>query len=61
VIFGGHPLALVVPIHVCLVTLTSLAMTWLAQASGYSPTVAAVFHGSLNWAQQRVMGLLVLS
>ena len=60
VILGGHSLWLVAPIHLCLVVLASFPYTWLARATAYSPAIAAVFHGSSNWAQQRLPGLLAL-
>jgi membrane protease YdiL (CAAX protease family) len=61
VILGGISLWLIVPIHFCLVVLGAFPYTWLATASGFSPTVAAVFHGASNWAGQRLLTFLVLS
>jgi hypothetical protein len=59
VLIGGYPLWMVAPIHVAVVALASFPYTWLAQATGFSPAVAAVFHGSTNWAQQRLLTFLV--
>ncbi|MEX0852173.1 MAG: CPBP family intramembrane glutamic endopeptidase [Bauldia sp.] len=60
VILGGHSLWLVVPIHLGVVMLSAFPYTWLAKATGYSPVLAASFHGSTNWGQQRLFGVLVL-
>jgi membrane protease YdiL (CAAX protease family) len=61
VILGGNSLWWIVPIHLCLVVLGAFPYTWLAVTSGFSPTVAAVFHGSSNWAGQRLLTFLALS
>jgi membrane protease YdiL (CAAX protease family) len=61
VILGGNSLSLVAPIHLCLVVLGTFPYTWLAKASGFSPALAAVFHGGSNWAGQRLLTFLVLS
>jgi membrane protease YdiL (CAAX protease family) len=60
VLLGGQPTALVLAVHVALVTLGAFPYTWLGRLTGHSPSVAAVFHGTLNWAQNRLFGLLVL-
>lgn len=59
-LLGGHNVWLVVVIHLGLVTLMSFPLTWLGKATGFSASIAAVFHGSMNWAQQRLFGLLAV-
>jgi hypothetical protein len=60
VLLGGYSLWLVLPIHLSVVVLLAFPFTWLAKATSFSPAVAAAFHGSMNWAQQRLFGLLVV-
>jgi membrane protease YdiL (CAAX protease family) len=61
VILGGNSLWLIVPIHFCLVVLGSFPYTWLAKATGYSPALAAIFHGGSNWAGQRLLAFFAFS
>jgi len=60
VILGGNSLWLVLLIHLSAVVLGSFPYTWLARASGYSPVLAGIFHGSSNWAAQRLLTFLLL-
>jgi membrane protease YdiL (CAAX protease family) len=60
VLLGGFSLWLIVPIHLCVVVVSSFPYTWLARATEYSPALAAIFHGSTNWSQQRLMEFLVI-
>jgi membrane protease YdiL (CAAX protease family) len=60
VLLGGYSLWLIVPIHLSVVVVSSFPYTWLARATGYSPVIAAIFHGSTNWVQQRFMEFLVV-
>lgn len=60
VLLGGYSLGLAVPIHLMAIALLAFPFTWLAQATRFSPAAAAVFHGSINWAQQRLIGVLVI-
>jgi membrane protease YdiL (CAAX protease family) len=55
VILGGHSLPLIVTIHLAAVVLAGFPYTWLAQRTGYSPILAGIFHGSSNWAAQRLL------
>jgi hypothetical protein len=60
VLLGGNPLWLAVVVHLGLVVVSAFPYTWLARATAFSPSVAAVFHGAQNWSQQRMMTFLVL-
>jgi hypothetical protein len=61
VILGGYPLWLAVLIHLGTTTLGSFAYTWLGRAADHSPAIAAIYHGSTNWTQQRMLTFLALS
>ena len=60
VILGGNGLKGVIALHFISVVLASFPYTWLAKSTGYSPAAAAVFHGSVNWSQQRLLGFLAI-
>jgi hypothetical protein len=60
VILGGHSLPLIVTIHLAAVVLAGFPYTWLAKRTGYSPILAGIFHGSSNWAAQRLLTFVVV-
>ena len=57
-LLGGNALWVVVVVHLVAATLGGFAYTWLGRASGHSPAIAAVYHGSTNWFTQRLLGFL---
>ena len=57
-LLGGYTLWVVVGVHLVGTTLGSFAYTWLGRASGNSPAIAAVYHGSTNWFMQRLLGFV---
>ena len=60
VLIGGSSLWLLLPTHFCSVVLGSFPYTWLAKSTRNSPAAAAVFHGSMNWGQQRLLDFLAV-
>jgi uncharacterized protein len=59
-LLGGNALWVAVVVHLVAVTLGSFAYTWLGRATRHSPAVAAVYHGSTNWFQQRLVSFLAV-